>query len=112
MVLTMAYKDNEKKKEYARQHYKDNALYYREKADKHRKKKVAWLKKFKETLTCEMCGEACSVCLEFHHTGDDKKIDVAQAAHNAWSVEKMLEEIAKCNVLCANCHRKVHATLA
>ena len=111
-MSTMAYKNKEKKREYERQHYADNKKYYAEKRDKHRKKKVKWLKEFKKSLSCEVCGESRVCCLEFHHTGDNKEINIAHAAHNAWSIERMLKEIEKCMVLCANCHRVVHSVSA
>jgi hypothetical protein len=33
---------------------------------------------------------------------------IAQAVNQGWSKERILEEIKKCDVLCANCHFKEH----
>jgi hypothetical protein len=51
-----------------------------------------------------MCGEANPVVLEFHHVRGRKHDAVASLVrgHEWWTVEA---EIAKCEVLCANCHR-------
>lgn len=49
-------------------------------------------------------------CLDFHHTNPDiKEVDVSQIIYRkGWGKQKLLEEIAKCRVLCSNCHRKLH----
>jgi hypothetical protein len=57
---------------------------------------------------CVDCGEDDPVVLEFDHQGD-KVFTVASALH--WHVrwEVIAEEIDKCEVRCANCHRRRHA---
>jgi hypothetical protein len=44
--------------------------------------------------------------LEFDHIGDDKKFNISDAVRKGYSMKKLTEEIAKCEVRCANCHRK------
>lgn len=63
---------------------------------------------YKETLRCTVCGESARECLEFHHTDPTKK-DINPSLAATYSTKKFLEEIDKCVVLCANCHRKVHS---
>lgn len=64
---------------------------------------------FKTTLKCETCGENHISCLDFHHLDpNEKDFDVAKMVHEGWGWEKIMSEISKCIVLCANCHRKVH----
>ena len=61
---------------------------------------------------CSSCGEPCAACLEFHHLDPaSKDVCVSSAVRRGWSVERLLVEIRKCVVLCANCHRKLHAGL-
>lgn len=68
-----------------------------------------WLRQYKEK--CEICGESHPACLDFHHIGD-KEDGIASMMHKKNITEelkrKILKEIAKCEVLCSNCHRKVH----
>lgn len=49
-------------------------------------------------------------CFDFHHTDPRTKefpVDQQQIAGRAW--EAVLREASKCVLLCANCHRTVHA---
>ena len=50
----------------------------------------------------------CGYCeypeaLDFDHIGDDKVKSVSELLAYGW--DKILAEIAKCEVVCANCHR-------
>lgn len=47
--------------------------------------------------------------LEWHHTDNDKLYDPAVALNVSWN--RYLVEASKCVLLCANCHREVHAGL-
>src|ERR1035438_2566052 len=65
---------------------------------------VASLKK-----RCACCEETHPACLEFHHRDpSQKKEDMALVANRGWSEERILVESSKCEVLCSNCHRKMH----
>lgn len=61
---------------------------------------------------CSRCSEKDPVCLEMHHRErDDKEIEVSRiriGPRTGWTEEKVKEEIAKCDILCANCHKKEH----
>lgn len=62
---------------------------------------------------CEICGYSrCKNALEFHHASTGKKEFGVSAKGYTRSWEKVREEIEKCLLLCANCHREVHAGLA
>lgn len=53
---------------------------------------------------CSVCGyNEHPAALDFNHVRGEKLFNVSQDTKTAWS--KVLEEIAKCDVLCANCHR-------
>lgn len=59
---------------------------------------------------CQMCGEKRPECLDFHHVDPStKKYGVAKMVGMKMALETIKEEIAKCQVLCANCHRVVTA---
>lgn len=56
---------------------------------------------------CSSCGGRYHPCImDFHHTGDDKSYAVSKM--KTYSMEKIKAEIAKCILLCANCHRMKH----
>lgn len=67
-----------------------------------------WFREYKRMLKCGDCGENHWACLDFHHTGR-KESTVAMLLRDGVSIHRILEEIARCEVLCANCHRKRHA---
>lgn len=59
---------------------------------------------------CAGCGEETVVCLQFHHRNpEEKDANVIHLANS--SRAKVDAELAKCVVLCANCHIKVHENL-
>ncbi|WP_255198338.1 homing endonuclease associated repeat-containing protein [Halorarius litoreus] len=69
----------------------------------------AWLHEQKTAAACERCGESSPDCLEFHHPpGVDKRMDVGTMVSHGHSRASIREEIAKCDVLCSNCHRRTH----
>ena len=54
---------------------------------------------------CVKCGEADIRCLEFNHLDPSKKHkEVTNMTE--YSRKRLKEEIAKCEILCANCHNK------
>jgi hypothetical protein len=75
-----------------------------------RKKEMrTWLNEYKSNLACKACGENHIGCLEFHHkNSEDKDVAIAIAMQRGYSKKRIMEEMAKCEVLCANCHRKLH----
>lgn len=56
---------------------------------------------------CKLCGEKDQACLDFHHRDPlEKDGHIGQFRH--FGMKRLKAEIAKCDVLCANCHRKYH----
>lgn len=64
---------------------------------------------WKQLQCCQVCGEDATECLDLHHTDPTKKdFNISNwRAHNGG--KRLWDEVAKCVVLCANCHRKVHS---
>lgn len=58
------------------------------------------------THPCETCGESDVRVLEFHHVGG-KDMAVSAMVGGGYSIPRIEAELAKCTVLCANCHRKI-----
>jgi hypothetical protein len=73
-----------------------------------RQRKLAFVKDYKSSHPCEKCGEKHIACLQFHHKDPKTKSGDISAHTTKWGMPKLLEEIAKCIVLCANCHMKLH----
>lgn len=66
-----------------------------------------WYREYKKTLSCAECPESDWRCLDFHHRDrNSKSFTLATACNGGVSIKTLLEEIKKCDVLCANCHRK------
>ncbi len=57
--------------------------------------------------SCVDCGETDIVVLEFDHRDRNTKVRaVANLIHDGASLDKLKSEIAKCDIRCANCHRR------
>ena len=90
--------------------YDANSQYYKDKSKKRRKEHASQYEEYKKSLSCKVCGESETVCLDFHHLyANEKDFNIAARKHSTTKFEKIVREIEKCVVLCANCHRKVHA---
>jgi hypothetical protein len=78
----------------------------RAKAISTRIERRTWLDNYKVTAGCVDCGyNAHPRALDFDHIGTDKVGDVGRLAHSRIAWPRLLAEIAKCEVVCANCHR-------
>jgi len=56
---------------------------------------------------CYNCNEIDPRCLDFHHRDPSKKsFDIG--SHATLSRKRVKVEIDKCDVICANCHRKLY----
>lgn len=93
-------------KEYRREHYLKNRQKYIDKAAVWRTEFREWWREYKKQFSCSKCGEDHPACIQFHHHNDDKEFNIAELV--GASKEKLLKEIDKCTVLCANCHFKLH----
>lgn len=60
---------------------------------------------------CQCCGyNKCITALEFHHlNSEEKDFSLSHNTNQSW--EKYSMELKKCVLVCANCHREIHAGL-
>jgi hypothetical protein len=59
---------------------------------------------YKATHPCVDCGETDPLVLDFDHVYGEKAFNLS--ACKTLAVGRVIEEIAKCDVRCANCHRR------
>lgn len=62
---------------------------------------------YKRSRGCHFCSENEPAVLDFHHLDSSTKTDQPSNLIK-YSWERFIEEVSKCILLCANCHRKVH----
>ena len=61
---------------------------------------------------CALCGyDRCDDALEFHHKDSSKKEFAISQDGLTRSWERVKDEIEKCVLVCANCHRELHNNL-
>lgn len=94
-------------REYKLEHYHNNKEAHYERNRKTNERIANYIDSYKRTHPCLICGESAIECLDFHHLGN-KEIEIAKLRRKG-SINKVINEISKCIVLCSNCHRKVHA---
>lgn len=112
----LSYKQNpEKKKQSNKEWYYNNRERLIKKcSDRQRRKSKemqSWWRTFRQSLKCSRCSESRSECLDFHHINPVEKVKTisAMALSGHYSIDKIIKEMGKCIVLCANCHRVEHA---
>ena len=100
-----------KKRELSGEDYK---VWFKKQNDEKRRKKDRELyhknklviDNYKLSNPCQ-CSESDITCLEFHHRDEStKKFSISEGKGNSTSMVQ--KEIAKCDILCKNCHMKLH----
>ncbi len=99
------------KQRYITQHYKDNKECYTRRSivrtQRVRQEARTFIMQYLTEHPCSKCGESDIRVLEFDHiVAKEKKGNISQMIANGLSLKTIKEEIEKCDVLCANCHRK------
>jgi superfamily II helicase len=56
---------------------------------------------------CVDCGETDPIVLEFDHVRGQKEFNIGSAVRNGKTLAQVIDEISKCDVRCANCHKRV-----
>ena len=92
-------------------HYQKNKEKYKAAARAYTERMLTFVRNFKCEKGCMFCGEKEPCCLDLHHIDPDtKEYAIGHMVRN-FGKDRLMEEIAKCVVICANCHRKLHAGL-
>lgn len=92
--------------------YSDRRLYMIE-AVKKRRKKIREIAKEYKGGKCVLCGYNRYLgALDFHHLDPSQKGFEISTRGLTRSWEKIREELDKCVLVCANCHRELHAGIS
>lgn len=69
-----------------------------------------WIEDYKLERGCKVCGfKEHPSALDFHHRNPaQKSFEIGSFNRKGWSLKRIQEEIAKCDILCANHHRMKH----
>lgn len=89
----------------------EQALNRRLAVRRYKEKHIRAFDAWKRTLFCEQCGENDPDCLDLHHINPKEKDYSFAVLRGKPMNERFFNEVAKCIVLCANCHRKLHGRL-
>jgi hypothetical protein len=71
-----------------------------------REQRIEWLSAYKLQRGCTDCGyKAHAQALDFDHLPDFEKRFTISGGVTSRSMDDLVEEISRCEVVCANCHR-------
>ncbi len=101
--------DRERARAYGRDWYQKNSERVKARKAENQTRLLSWFRDYKSRLRCKHCGENDLAALDFHHREpSDKEVSITRAIHDGWGIQRVLIEVAKCDILCANCHRRLH----
>jgi hypothetical protein len=94
------------RREYHAMHYATNKLEYQLRAKTRQHELQQFIRSIKENGKCKDCGKKFHfMAMHFDHRPDEKKsMNLSLTGRQGWSKEKIEKEIAKCDLVCANCH--------
>lgn len=97
-------------KKRSKRYYAENPIKHKKEVSKRRKLVVHENRKqlinYLKTHPCIDCGETNVIVLEFDHRDDVKKdFNISESTNSGYSWNRIKNEIDKCDVRCANCHR-------
>jgi hypothetical protein len=104
----MPYKDPEKQRAYLRTYYQENMQARKATAQTSRvaakKRNREFVNALKSSTPCADCGKTYPpYVMQFDHMRN-KTFAVAELVNRAVSLKTLKAEIAKCELVCANCH--------
>ena len=91
--------------EYFRQRGNVHRVQVAESKRRRRLKGRAFVNDYLEAHPCADCGLSEIAVLEFDHLGD-KQASLSSLLAAGWSIKRLKDEIARCEVVCVNCHRR------
>lgn len=106
----MGYKNKEDQAAASKRHYDNNReeVIVRKRETRavrvNRNRQLVWTYLLQHP--CVDCGEADPIVLEFDHVRDVKSAEISKMVKDGLGWNRISQEILKCDVRCANCHRR------
>lgn len=93
-------------------HKEEYSTYRRSWERAHRLKIQDRVNQIKLEHGCHKCGfRGHPKALDFHHVGG-KTLEISKAVNRMWRWDRIAEELMRCEILCANCHRAGHGSIS
>lgn len=89
---------------YRRKHYRENPQPYKDRAKVSREAMIAWYRDLKHMKPCTDCEVAYPAYVMHWDHLRDKELHLAAVLRLGWSKTRIMAEIAKCELVCSNCH--------
>lgn len=89
-----------------RKHKTEHQIRAKRRRYNHRDSLVSRLLGYFRTHYCVDCGETDPLVLEFDHVRGQKKFAIQDMVNRGYRWDTIMQEISKCEVRCANCHRR------
>jgi hypothetical protein len=101
----MPIKDREKRLAAQKAHYYANKQRQMDLQRERRDEKRKFIQAGKHNKPCTDCGIAYPhYVMDYDHLPEFEKVGILSEMHKGYSMDKILEEIAKCELVCKNCH--------
>ena len=95
---------------YSKAHYRRNAKLHnqrrRRNQERYRRRNRERVREYLSMNPCIDCAESDIRVLEFDHVRGTKEANISNLVREGWAWQRIVREIAKCEVRCANCHRR------
>ncbi len=102
----MAYKDINDRKAASKRHYQANKQRYLERNTRYRAEIHNFVKEIKEKKPCKDCDVKYPYyVMDFDHLDESTKVKDINFLSSTGRIGTLKQEIVKCEVVCANCHR-------
>ena len=111
----MPHQDPEKRKAYRKAQYEKNKELEKAQVSARREANRKYINEIKGN-PCVRCGGIFTPsAMDFHHIDPNTKANKDNKSNGAinpsWTIEKIKAEVEKCILVCANCHRIIHASV-
>jgi len=102
----MPYKDIQKRREAEKRYYYKNLDLYKNKNINRKKMLLEFVNSLKDKPCMDCGGTYPTFVMDFDHRDRKQKVStISRVIRDMWSKERILSEIKKCDLVCANCHR-------